>query len=78
MFIPKEMRLNDFEEVIIPTPREMCQGSLYNMPVPVMSDGVTEEDALPPNLSKTELLMLGHRNHRERPQMDIFGMGRAD
>lgn len=68
MFVPKKMRLNDFEEVIIPSPREACAGSLYNLPAPAVN---SEEDFLPLSMSKTDLLIYGQREaakaaHKER------------
>lgn len=68
MYVPKKMRLNDFEEVVIPTAREMCKGSVYNLPVPTISE---QEEILPPSMSKTDLLMYGQRQaaeaaHKER------------
>lgn len=68
MFVPKKMRLNDFEEVIIPTPRELCNGSVYNLPEPPVT---SQEETLPPSMSKTDLLMYGQREaaiaaHKER------------
>ena len=68
MYVPKKMRLNDFEEVIIPTAREMCGGSIYNLPVPPIT---SQEETLPPSMSKTDLLMYGQREaakaaHKER------------
>lgn len=68
MYVPKEMRLNDFEEVIIPTPREMCGGSIYNLPVPTITDS---EEVIPASMSKTDALMYGQREaavaaHKER------------
>ena len=68
MYVPKKMRLNDFEEVIIPTPRELCNGSVYNLPIPTI---VSQEETLPPAMSKTEMLMYGQREaaeaaHKER------------
>lgn len=68
MYVPKKMRLNDFEDVIIPTARELCGGSVYNLPVPTFE---TQEETLPPSMSKTDVLMYGQREaaiaaHKER------------
>lgn len=68
MYVPKKMRLNDFEEVIIPTPRELCYGSIYNLPETSIT---SQEETLPPSMSKTDVLMYGQREaaiaaHKER------------
>lgn len=68
MYVPKKMRLNDFEEVVIPTPREMCSGSVYNLPVPSIPEN---DEILPPSMSKTDMLIYGQREaaeaaHKER------------
>ena len=68
MYVPKKMRLNDFEEVIIPTAREMCGGSVYNLPIPSIT---SQEETLPPSMSKTDVLMFGQSEaakaaHKER------------
>lgn len=68
MYVPKKMRLNDFEEVIIPTARELCNGSIYNLPEPSI---ISQEETLPSSMSKTDVLMYGQREaakaaHKER------------
>ena len=68
MYVPKKMRLNDFEDVVIPTARELCNGSIYNLPEPSFT---SQEETLPPSMSKTDVLMFGQREaakaaHKER------------
>lgn len=68
MYVPKKMRLNDFEEVVIPSPRELCNGSVYNFPEPPIT---SQEETLPPSMSKTDVLMFGQDEaakaaHKER------------
>ena len=62
MYVPKKMRLNDFEEVIIPTAREMCGGSVYNLPLPTIPEN---DEILPPSMSKTDMLIYGQREAAE-------------